>query len=178
MKEFIEIVKKLWANKRTRSLVVLALYVIFFVVVFNLISNPTKTPVITKPLDKLKTMYITKMEFTGNYNFILENNTVIYNDAVYNIDERPEELQHIDISAFTIYNIYNLLDNSLLESTNYVDKSNTYLIKAKDFENIIYSNNIETDSDIRITLNENEIKYIKIDLKDYLGYEVNIEVRS
>jgi len=178
MKEFIEIIKKLWANKRTRSLAILILYVIFFVVVFNMIGNSSKTPVITKPLDNLKTMYVTKMEFTGDYNFIVENDNVIYNDTTYNINERPVELQNIDISLFTTNNIYNLINNSILESTNYVDNSNTYLIKAKDFEKIIYSKEIESESSIRITLSEKDIKNINIDLKDYLGYEVKIEVRS
>lgn len=178
MKEFIEIIKKLWANKRTKSLAVLIIYVIFFVVVFSMINNSSKPPVITKPLDKLKTMYIVKMEFSGNYNFTVENDTIIYNSNVYNINEKPIELQNVDISLFTPNNIYKLIDSAVLESTNYVDNSNTYLIKAKDFENVIYSNNLENDTSIRITLNEKEIKYIKIDLNEYLGYEVKIEVRS
>lgn len=178
MKEFIEIIKKLWSNKRTRAFAVLILYVIFFVVVFNMIGNSNKTPVITKPLDKLKIMYITKMEFIGEHNFTVENNTIIYNNINYSIDEKPLELKKYDISIYTTNNIYNLIENSVLESTNYVDNINTYLISSKDFENIIYNNIVETDYDIRITLNEYDIKYINIDLKEYYGYEVKIEVGS
>jgi len=178
MKEFIEIIKKLWTNKRTRSLAILILYVIFFIVVFNLIGSGSKTPVITEPLDKLKSMHITKMEFQGQYNFIVENNTILYNEVIYNINEKPLELQNIDISIYTVNNIYNLIKSSILESTNYVDNTNTYLISSKQFESITYSNIVETDSSIRITLNEKNIKYINIDLREYNGYEVKIEVGS
>ena len=44
MKETIEFIKNLWANKRTRALAILIIYAIFFIFVFMLISSGETGP--------------------------------------------------------------------------------------------------------------------------------------
>lgn len=178
MKEFIELIKKLWANKKTRALVILLLYLIFFIFVFALFSNNKQSQIIDDdPLDKLKNSEVLKLEFTGNHNFIVEDNLIVYNDINYNINEIPEELLIYDVSIFKTINMYNLIKNSILESKNYVENSSTYLISAKEFESIIYKKEIESSQNIRMTIND-EITYVLIDLEEYYGYKVKIYLRS
>lgn len=176
MKEFIDLVKKLWANKRTRALAILLLYFVFFIFVFMFIGNSNRTP-ITNQRKELKDMKISKLEFIGDYNFIVENDTIIYNDSIYNVNELPIELLSYNLSIYTINNIDKLIDSAVLETTNHVEKTNTYLISAKEFENIIYNNIIESDLKIRIKLDE-EFNYVYIYFNEYYGYEVKINLRS
>lgn len=177
MKEFIELIKNLWANKRTRALAILIMYFVFFIFVFILIGNSSpKTPVINESKE-LKDMKISKIEFIGTDNFIFENDTIIYNDSIYNVNEMPIELLKYNLSIYTINNIDKLVESSLLETTNHVEKTKTYLISVKDFENIIYNNIIESDLNIRIKLND-DLEYVYLDFKGYYGYEVKIDLRS
>lgn len=180
MKEFIGLVKKLWDNKRTRSLAILLIYFIFFIFVFALInSSSSNLPVIdVDPLEKMKEKGIYQIEFIGSHNFVVANNMITYNGVVYNAEEKPMELYIYDISIFTTNNVYNLINSAVLESTNHVEKTNTYLISAEEFENIIYNNQIISDSNIRITISEEDINYVYIDLREYYGYEVKIDLRS
>jgi len=176
MKEFIDLVKNLWANKRTRALAILLVYFVFFIFVFMFIGNSNKTPIINMP-KQLKNMKISKIEFIGNDNFIFENNTIIYNDSIYIVNEMPIELSKYNLSIYTINNIDKLIDSAVLETTNHVEKSNTYLISAKEFESIIFNNIIESDLNIRIKTDK-EFNYVHLDFKDYYGYEVRIDLRS
>jgi len=179
MKETIEFIKKLWDNKKTRSLAILLIYAIFFVFVFLFIGSFDKKPIVkTEPLEKLQSMYVSKLEVTGQHNFKIENNLITYNDVIYTLEEKPIELSIYDTSIYTPYNIYNLIKSAILESQNYVNNNKTYLISAQEFESIIYGNAIDTNANIRITLNEDNISVITIDLKEYYGYEIKMEVRS
>lgn len=179
MKEFIDFLKKLWENKKTRSLVILLLYLVFFIFVFMIIGNNSQQLVVENdPLELLKSKKVYSIEIIGEYNFIFENDTIIYNDITYNINNYPDELANYDLTIFTPLNIYNLLKSSVLESTNYVEKSNTYLIKSKEFDKIIYGLSIQDDYDIRIISFDDNYNQIIIDLEDYYGYKAKIDLRS
>ena len=184
MKETIEFTKKLWSNKRTRSLAILFMYFIFFIFVFMLISNGShnyqkneETNVEEKEEIKLEDITNYKLEIIGEDNFTYDSNTnkVFYDGIYYDIDNVPEIISKYDLSIFSPSNVSKLLKIGTLESTNYIDKSDTYVIKISDFEKIIYNNEIINDEYIKIIKYESKIV---IDLSNYDGYVVNIELRS
>ena len=183
MKDFFEIVKKLWSNKKTRSLSILLIYLVFFIFVFMLIGSNQSLTIPNDNIEneeniKIQERQIIKLQFNGEHNFIIENNMILYNESIYDVNQMPIELSGYDISIYKIDNINKLLNTSILESTNYVENTNTYLISAKDFESIIYNNEVENEAKIRITYKENDPNNIHIDLKEYYGYEVNVELGS
>ena len=168
MKEFIEFIKKLWQNKRTRALSILIMYAIFFTFVFMILSNNQETII-----DDNKEINITdyKLEIIGEDNFTYDSitNQVFYDGIYYELDNRPEILNKYDLDVYNPNNILDLLEDATLESTNYVDKSDTYLVKVSDLE----SNDLVDY--VKVIKYENKIV---IDLTDYYGYTVNIELRS
>ena len=168
MKETIEFIKKLWQNKRTRALSILIMYAIFFTFVFMILSNNQETII-----DDNKEINITdyKLEIIGEDNFTYDavTNQVFYDGIYYEINNRPEILNKYDLDVYNPNNILDLLEDSILESTNYVDKSDTYLVKVSDLE----SNDLVDY--VKVIKYENKIV---IDLTDYYGYIVNIELRS
>ena len=189
MKETIELIKKLWANKRTKSLSILIIYFIFFSFVFLLIFNGShsyKKPNIEEDEKniiednqeiKLEDITNYKLEFIGEDNFTYDSltNQIFYDGTYYEIDNILEIISKYDLNIFIPSNISKLLEVGILESTNYIDKSDTYIIKISDFERIIYDNKIINDEYIKI------IKYdtkIVVDLSNYYGYIVKIELRS
>ena len=82
-----------------------------------------------------------------------------------------------DLEIFKPVNMAKLLEASVLESTNHIEKTNTYLLKISDFERIMYNNEIVNDNNIEIITYEDNSKII-IDLSNYYGYLVNIELRD
>ena len=166
MKEFIGFIKKLWQNKRTRALSILIMYAIFFTFVFMILSSKQE-PIIEDNINI--TNY--KLEIIGEDNFTYDSitNQVFYDGVYYEINNRPEILNKYDLDAYNPNNILDLLEDSILESTNYVDKSDTYLVNVSDLEN-----NDLVDY-VKVIKYENKIV---IDLTDYYGYIVNIELRS
>ena len=170
MKETIEFIKKLWENKRTRALSILIMYVIFFGFVFLLISSGTN---ISNDEDSIKQENITnyKLEIIGEDNFTYDSTTnqIFYDGIYYELENRPEILSKYNLDIYNPNNILNLLEDATLESTNYLDKSDTYLIKTNDLE----SNDLVDY--VKVIKYENKII---IDLTDYYGYTVNIELRS
>jgi len=178
MKEFIEFIKELWNNKRTRSLAILIIYLIFFIFVFMFLNLSSKPTISNDPFGYLKSSDNYFLTFEAPHNFKVQGDIIKYNDVDYDINNKPLELEIYDINMFKPLNIYNLIKESNLESTNYVNSSNTYVISCKQFEKIIYSNDIESDCNIRITIYENNKDIIEIDLKEYLNYKVIMELRS
>lgn len=182
MKELLEFIKKLWSNKKTRALAILIIYAIFFTFVFILISNGTNKPNI--PIEEssedvfkeLKEVTDYRLQIIGEESFEYDavTNLITYNDQEYELEQFP--LSKYDLNIYTPINIYNLLQVSVLESTNHLDKSNTYLVKISDFEKIIYNNTSDIDEYIKIIIYED--KKIKIDLSDYYNYIVNMELRG
>ena len=180
MKETIEFIKKLWSNKRTKSLAILLIYFIFFIFVFTLISSGShnyQNTEETNKEDKLEDITNYRLEIIGEDNFTYDSNTdkVFYDGIYYEIDSVPEIISKYDLNIFSPSNVSKLLEVGTLESTNYIDKSDTYVIKISDFEKIIYNNEIINDEYIKIIKYESKIV---VDLSNYYGYVVNIELRS
>lgn len=183
MKETIEFIKKLWSNKRTRSLAILLIYVIFFIFVFTLISSGSHNYQNTEETNKdneeikLEDVINYKLEIIGEDNFTYDSNTnkVFYDGIYYEVDSVPEIISKYDLNIFSPSNVSKLLEVGTLESTNYIDKSDTYVIKISDFEKTIYNNEIVNDEYIKIIKYESKIV---VDLSNYYGYVVNIELRS
>ena len=169
MKETIEFIKKLWENKRTRALSILVMYVIFFGFVFMILSSNQKTFVEENNEKKDITNY--KLEIIGEDNFTYDSitNQIFYDGIYYELENRPEVLNKYNLDIYNPNNILNLLEDATLESTNYIDKSDTYLIKINDLEG--------NDLVDYVKIIKYEDKII-IDLTDYYGYTVNIELRS
>ena len=180
MKETIEFIKKLWENKRTKSLSILLMYVIFFAFVFMLLSNSSSNNVVKEPEEeKVELSEITnyKLEIIGEDNFTYDSLTkqIFYDGIYYEMDNCPENLLKYNLNAFAPINIATLIEAGTLESTNYIDKSDTYVVKISDFESISFNNEVVNDDYIKISKYENKIV---VDLTNYYGYIVNIELRS
>ena len=39
MREFVELLKKLWDNRRTRAIAILLIYVLFFIIIFSFLNG-------------------------------------------------------------------------------------------------------------------------------------------
>lgn len=158
MKEFIQIIKKLWQNKRTRAIAILLLYIVFFLFVFSVLSPSNKN---------------TNKNTTPTDEFYYLNNVEIVSYNVY--DPFNNLLEDYDTSLINNSIIYNVVKSSVLESTNYIDNSNTYSISVKDFEKIINNVSIEQEGMIRTTISDTNII---LDFTQYYGYKINIDIRS
>lgn len=184
MKEFIELIKKLWSNKRYRAVAILLLYVVFFIFVFTFISSIRSQNIALpeKPNETdIRAITEYKYEIIGKENFIVtikEEATILYNDVIYSLQEKPKELDQYDLSIYTMDHIYQLLKKGTLASTNYIEDSNTYFVRVSDFEQIIYQREIESEEYISITTYHEKIDKIIIDFRGYYDYTVNIELRS
>lgn len=191
MKETIEFIKNLWSNKRTRALAILVLYGIFFIFVFALISSGETGPrkQLDEQLDESLENETTEFDLADIINYFVEvigednftydssTNLIIYNNEIYLAEEKPIDLVDYDLEIFKPVNMAKLLEASVLESTNHIEKTNTYLLKISDFERIMYNNEIINDNNIEIITYEDNSKII-IDLSNYYGYLVNIELRD
>lgn len=151
MKQIFSFIKNIYSNKRTRSLAILILYLIFFIFVFSLLSIPNKN---------------------NNDEFYYLNNVVI---GSYNVLNNEGEVTYYNTDLINTNNIYKMVKNSKLESTNYLENSNTYVISVSTFEKILYNNDVVNNDSIRITLYSNKII---LDFSNYYGYIVNMELRS
>lgn len=151
MKQIFSFIKNIYSNKRMRSLAILILYLIFFIFVFSLLSIPNKN---------------------NNDEFYYLNNVVI---GSYNVLNNEGEVTYYNTDLINTNNIYKMVKNSKLESTNYLENSNTYVISVSTFEKILYNNDVVNNDSIRITLYSNKII---LDFSNYYGYIVNIELRS
>jgi hypothetical protein len=136
MKEFIIFIKKIWENKKTRSLSILIIYLIFFIFVFSFISS-------------------NKQKNTIEDEFYYLNNIEIISYNVY--DTFDNEVIDFNKELINQNLIYKLVKNSTLESTNYIENSNTYCISIESYENIVNNNIVFNDEVIRIIISDNNI---------------------
>lgn len=187
MKETIELIKKLWSNKKTRAISILIVYVIFFIFVFALINLGETGNKYQKEEEKTNveddfdissiSNYILVIDGEDNFTYDAATDLITYNDEIYLIEEIPEQLYSYDLDIFKPVNLDQLLQASMLKSTDHIEKSYTYLLKIRDFEKIIYNNEVENDDNIEIKIYEDNSKII-VDLTGYYGYLVNIELRD
>lgn len=157
MKEFIDLLKKLWKNARTRSLVILILYLFFFIFVFTVLSSLNTNTQNKEEQDEF--YYLNNIEII-NYNaYDIYNNVILeYNQTL--VDGKV---------------IYKLVKNSVLASTDYIENVNTYHISIKDYEKLINNTSVDVDGIIKIIISSNNIT---LDFTDYYGYKINIDIRS
>lgn len=151
MKQVIEFIKTLWQNKRTRALAILIIYIIFFVFVFAILNSSNN-----KEEDRF---YYLKNINIVNYN-VLDNNDNI--------------VTYYDSNLINGEVVYKLVKNSTLESTNYIDNSNTYYISIIDYEKL-QNIDVLNEGGIRTTVSDDKII---LDFIEYYGYKIILDVRS
>lgn len=162
MKEFFNIIKKLWANKRTRAIAILILYVIFFIFVFSLLNHDDGNNY--DMFSKISANY--NLEFIGEENYKMINGNFYYND------ELISDLNEINVDMYNPKYISNILDKAILESTNHIEKSDVYLCDINNFD----KNILEGKFKFKIYKSENHISEIELYLKEYYGYDVIISL--
>ncbi len=188
MKETIQFIKKLWGNKRTRALSILIIYAIFFTFVFALIQSGTheiKKPSESYEEDNLQNDFILEnvndylLEFVGKETFTYDSVTklITYQNIEYHLEEQPSVLDSYNFIFLTPKNISDLLINGTLATKNYLNKTETYLVKISTFEKIINNVDVLNNDNIEITVYEDNSKII-VDLSDYYGYLINMELRD
>lgn len=188
MKETLELLKKLMSNKKTRSLAILLLYFIFFIFVFALINNSTpseslkeeqekKEEQVLEGIEKLQQLetYRVNIKSDIEFTFDYKTNTYEYLDNNYIKGEDDDIFKEYNLEIFTSTNIYNLLKKATLESTSYLNNTDTYLISIGDFEKIV--NNIDNDNAnyIKLVVYKDNYDKVEIDFNSYYNYNVLIE---
>ena len=122
MKETLNFIKRLWQNKRTRSIAILILYFIFFLFVFSFISpsnqnvnNTSNDDTNNNTINNDTTDTDSDDEFDYlNYIEIISHNA--YDNTNNLVEEYNEALVNPNV-------IYILVKNSVLESTNYINNT-------------------------------------------------------
>ena len=162
---FIRKIRENLKNPRTRSFTLLALYAIFFIIVFILLSGG----------ESINKNYIPpkeeKNDYNYNYNYtykIFDKDSYVYigeNDNNYNYEIIEKIIQNSDSetkyknSTKVLYNINALKYFEILD-----DVSNCDNINCKDIYILITEEKYENNN------------YVTIDLANYYGYKYNIEI--
>ena len=198
-------IKKLWDNKRWRSILLLGLYFVFFFLIivalrdsYNdqnvLVDTPEKTinlsDIIKKHYDNLN-----KYSYTISINDkkIIEGNiqdtfnSFYYNNRSYTIIldniylENNNDLKKVDINknSKVIVPIELLMPNKILD---YIINLNPIYEEGKDNYKLIYEIlnnyfNIENDYKFNVTISgDDNIREISLDLSEYAGDDYIIEI--
>lgn len=167
MRETFSFIKKLFDNKKTRSLAFLILYFIFFIFVFATLNNVTN---VLKSNDTEKDEPLDVIDEPIKDEFFYIKDIDLSNYKIISLDEVSLDERFVDSIV-----IYNTLKNSKLESTNYIDESNTYIISIVDFEKKVFGNELDLLGNVRIILFKEKIV---LDLSEYLGYSIEFEIGS
>lgn len=179
---YIEVIKNLWSNRRYRSLIILGIYIVFFIFTFMIIGQKKDVVDIDnlKGIDLFKTIteYHYRIEGEESFDVIVDDDIVIqYEDNNYDLSNIPLELEKYDIEIYNPEIISKIIDNATLESTNYINNSNTYIIEELKFYQLIYNHNISSDNYIKIiSFLENE-NIIKVEII-FPAYKLLLEVGS
>lgn len=165
MKKF----KELWKNPRYHALMVLGFYLVFFAFTFLFIynMNSNKVPVLPKTeLEYFEEITKYTVKVIGEEEFIMdEKGKVTYLNESYTIDTLPLELQKYQVSFINPKMIYQMIQKATLQSTNYIDKIDTYLLTKEEFLDLT---NLSLEKDIIIDVyKEEQIKKIILDMEDY-----------
>ena len=179
MMEYIEKFKIIWSNKRYHALILLGLYILFFAFVFLLISekedvipanNTTQKEELTGlELFKTEDNYIYNIKGIYEVNVVDNGSTINYLNNSYTVDTIVDALKIYDFSLYTPLNIYKIIESSTLESTNYINNTNTYVITQTSFDKLIYGLETRSDYSIKIItyLNDKNIKKVEIYFATY-----------
>ena len=170
MKPYIELFKKIWSNKKYRAFILLGLYFIFFLFVFSIDRIPNVTPVEeVKPLEGIELFKtVTKYKYTINDIHVTVDNdiSIEYLNNYYTMDNIIDELKEYDYLLYNPEFIYKIISNSVLESTNYVLNTNTYIISATKY-NELFNSSVTDDIKTVTYMDEKNIKYVEVYFKDY-----------
>lgn len=166
MKKF----KELWHNKRYHALMVLGLYLVFFIFVFIFISSMNDSKRYDKLLnDKVGLEYFAEIKnytiyVIGDVNFKVDKEHIYYLDEVYTTSNMPLELQKYYFD-FNPKLIYQMIAKATLESTNYLEKVDNYVLKKDGFFELT---NHDIDNDVVIKVyKEEKIKKVELLLDEY-----------
>lgn len=153
---FIKDVREKLKNPKTRSLTLLGMYAVFFIIVFILFSmSDSKTSNYVPPIEDEKIEYSYIVYQNGQ---IIETSKFEYEVIERLIEESISETKYKDSNKI----IYNIDLYKYFEVTNELDNCDEITCD---------------DIDILIEINKDEfIKNVKIDLSNYYGYEYLIEI--
>ena len=124
----------IWQNKKYRSLIILGIYIIFFLIIALYFNR--SVPIEKTGLDLFESI------------------------SSYKIND---DISTEEYNLFTPKNIYKMINNSILESTNYINDNNSYIIKKEKFNSLFSAN---YDSDIRIITYGKDITKVEVFLPD------------
>ncbi len=203
MIEKIKKVRENLKNPKTKSLTLLGIYAVFFIIVYILIR--TGEPVEHASVVKKEIKSVSSYEFTielndnstvtktlGNYNNnsitfnVLDTGYYYQNGKYYLNGEEIEEYDLFDPINYTYSNITSLKEKgTFLEETTYSDghKKASYNLSINDYFNtlgIYYDCNLDNCDEINILLviEYNEyINNVSIDLSNFYGYLYQINIQ-
>ncbi len=155
MKEFIEMIKKLMKVPRYKAITKLMLYMIFFAVVILLFTNLNHSDIILPEESLEKNYTLTYNDIKINYNGV---------DYTFNDQPLPEPFSY---DLLTKEDIEQLLKESV-EISNINGTTIKTMSYAK-YELIIHNTSIVDERVVTIEIKENKIK---INLKEYKGYDI------
>ena len=192
--EYVEKFLQLWAIPRWRSLIILCMYFLFFVLVISSIN--TQDSSYDKPSTTNKNSIVESYKNMDNYYFTItiKNDNIktltgmMYdNKMVFELDEikysyEDGQLYKKDMEIykktddfeldFEVYKfvpsfIYKLIENGKIEAkTEYKDGtvSNTYLVNVSEFMKLYFGTLKQTNDDIIVTMYQNKDMIFKVDL--------------
>jgi len=188
--------KNLWANERTRSIITLGFWLIFFAVVVLFIRVTAPTPTSNDTINNTAGTSFDKMSnysfsaisdntqvngfvYNDNMEFILNNQRYYVNDDVYLINGDKAEKKEFDLNFLKIN--AKMLDNLLGGLTgNDKDDYTQYLVPLDRFINLY---EIDTEADlskamtynivVNVYKNKDVIKGVVLDLTNYNIFRFN-----
>jgi len=187
VKKFVE----LWNTPRYRSIIILALYIIFFAFVIASINSSRSTTSGTNKVDirsayaqmhnyryqaniKNETEQIlvgrvndNKQLITFNESNYYYNNVHLYKQEESVYKQTNEQLLDFEIWRMTPSFIDSLIEKGSFESkTEYADGeiANTYLVNVADFIELYFGDETESEEVIRVTLHQNNERILKVEL--------------
>lgn len=198
---YIQKFLELWQVPRYRSLIILGLYIIFFVIVISSIKmqNSNNIKNISIPAVDIMTNY--KNMDNYQYNVTIKNDdtvtlsgkvyknnqTLLCNDNNYYITnnkiyikqekyiEQTEKLFEFDIWKFNPVFISNLIEKGIMESkTEFSDGiiAKSYLVPSRDFIKEYFGDETTSDDKIKITVYQNDKRVTKIELDISTVYHI------
>ncbi len=183
-------VKKLLANKRTRSGVILFFYLIFFTIIIAFLRNNTP---LEKPIDKTLKSYNDMHNYsyviTINKNDVLTDTItgkrfdnkelIVHNELSYFYKDNVLvgfPVTEIDITKLRVDYIYQYLDTLIGTEVDFVKP---YVVPLSRFMKV--ANNVDIKSDktiiIRTTTTDGIINIVSLDLTNYVNYNSNLYIK-
>lgn len=180
-KEMIAIMKKLYANKRTRAAIVLLFYMVFLITVITVfkMGSDTAEVIIDQPLERYGSMTNYEYTMTLNENTMISGKRfankelITFNNINYFYKDNVLvgfPFSEIDITKLRVDYIYNYLTTD--NSVTVLDSIKTYTISLANFMKI--ANNVDIVSDKNIAIKtymvDDSIVQVDLNLTEYTNY--------